>query len=134
VVVTLTFNNKQKGNKMKNLMNVALVLFAVALLSNTMFGQVRLLDGSGNPDAPRLNWVDADGDGICDNVGTDLQGFTKGNKNLNKGKNKGNGGSYGDGSGVRPQDGTGFGKKKGDGICVDGTSALQKGSGRRVNK
>lgn len=117
---------------MKNLMNVALVLFAVSLLSSTMFGQVRLLDGTGNPDAPRLNWVDANGDGICDNVGTDLQGLNGGVKKMNKGLNKGTG--LGDGTGVRPQDGTGFGKKNGGGVCVDGTSTLQKAGGRKGNK
>ncbi|MBU0475816.1 MAG: hypothetical protein KKF62_16845 [Bacteroidetes bacterium] len=124
---------------MKNLMNVALVLFTLALLTSTMFGQVRKLDGTGNPDAAKINWVDANGDGICDNFGTDLQGVgsqSRMNKGVNKGTGvcDGTGSGLGDGSGVRPQDGTGFGKKNGGGVCVDGTSALQKGSGRRGNK
>lgn len=114
---------------MKNLMNVAIVLFTLTLLTGTMFGQQGLRDGSGNPDAPRINWVDSDGDGICDNVGTDLQGTKISNRKMNKGLNRGSG----DGSGVRPQDGTGFGKRNGD-CTLDGTSALQKGSGRRSNK
>ncbi len=57
---------------MKNLINVALVLFTLALLSSSMFAQDRKLDGTGNPDAPKYNWVDADGDGICDNTGLGL--------------------------------------------------------------
>ncbi len=104
---------------MKNLMNVALVIFALALLTGSVFGQ----QGVGNVDAPRINWVDADGDGICDNVGLDLEGAK-----IQKGKlNGGNGGTgLGDGSGIKPLDGTGFGKKLGDGICIDGTAPIQK--------
>ncbi len=122
---------------MKNLMNAAIVIFTVALLTGTMFAQERKLDGTGNPDAPKVNWVDVDGDGICDNFGTELQGANSQSRKMNKGQNKGNGAGdgtgngYGDGSGMRPQDGTGFGKMSGTG---DGTSAFQKGSGRRGSK
>jgi len=122
---------------MKNLMNAAIVLFTIALLTGTMFAQERKLDGTGNPDAPKTNWVDVDGDGICDNFGTDLQGANSQSKKMNKGLNKGTGAGdgtgsgYGDGSGMRPQDGTGFGKMSGTG---DGTSTFQKGSGRRGSK
>ncbi|MFH1198348.1 MAG: hypothetical protein V1720_21785 [bacterium] len=77
--------------------------------------------GSGNPDAPKVNWVDANGDGICDNFGTTNQG---------SGKGKGYGKKDGTGNHVRPQDGTGYGKKGGNGtgIC-DGTGS--KGRGNR---
>lgn len=112
---------------MKNLMNVAIVLFTVALLTSTMFGQQG--NGGKNIDSPKLNWVDVDGDGICDNVGTDVQ---TGKVNLGK-MNKGNGGTgLGDGSGIRPQDGSGFGKKTGDGICIDGTSAFEKYTNQKI--
>jgi hypothetical protein len=120
---------------MKNLMNVALVLFTLALLTGSMFGQERKLDGTGNPDAPKFNWVDADGDGICDNTGLGLDAYKSQNRKMNKGGNKGTGSSdgtgngYGDGSGVRPQDGTGFGKMNG-GNKGGGNSNLQKGNGR----
>ncbi len=57
------------------------------------------------------------------------------NKGANKGTGVGNGtgNGYGDGSGVRPQDGSGFGKMNGGSQANSGVS-LQKGSGRRVNK
>jgi hypothetical protein len=106
---------------MKNLMNVALVLLTLTLLSGTMLGQVRLLDGTGNPDAPKLNWVDADGDGICDNFGTELQGVNSQMK-MNKGVNKGTG--LGDGTGA------GYGRLNSS-VAADGTTVLQKGYGRR---
>ncbi len=120
-------------------MNVAIVLFTVALLTGTMFAQERKLDGTGNPDAPKVNWVDEDGDGVCDNFGTELQGANSQNRKMNKRQNKGNGSRnvtgnrYGDGSGLSPQDGTGFGRKNGTSTS-DGTSTFQKGSGRRGSK
>ncbi|MBU0474695.1 MAG: hypothetical protein KKF62_11085 [Bacteroidetes bacterium] len=111
---------------MKNLMNVAIVLFTVALLTSTMFAQQG--NGGKNIDSPKINWVDADGDGICDNVGSDLGG-----EKVFLGKLKGNGGTgLGDGSGIKPQDGSGFGKKTGDGICIDGTSALEKYTNQKI--
>ena len=122
---------------MKNLMNLAIVLFVVSLLTGSMLAQQGL--GPQNLDSPRTNWVDADGDGICDNVGTDLQGANSKAMKMNKGANKGTGvgdgtgSGFGDGSGVRPQDGTGFGRKSGS-VSDDGTVTLQKGSGRRGSK
>ena len=130
MVATTHLSIKQKEEKMKNLMNVAIVLFTVALFTGTMFGQQGLGDGTGNPDAPRLNWVDLDGDGVCDNFGTDLQG-SKSQLNKGTGLGDGTGAGFGDGSGLKPQDGTGFGRK-GYGSS-DGTSILQKGSSRRTN-
>lgn len=113
---------------MKNSINLALVIFIVTLLSTTMFAQVRPLDGTGNPNASKVNWVDSDGDGICDNFGTDLQG-SQSQKRMNKGTGVGNG--KGNGSGIKPQDGTGFGKMSG-GTNANCTTTLQKGSGRRA--
>ena len=82
----------------------------------------------------KTNWVDVDGDGICDNVG---QNNKRGNKQGMK-KMRNNKGNFGDGSGLKPKDGTGFGKMNsagnviGDGtrtgVC-DGTGV--KGNGRR---
>ena len=116
---------------MKNLMNLAIVLFTITLLTGTMFAQQQLGDGTGNPNAPRTNWVDANGDGICDNFGTDLQGANSKRMKMNKGLNKGTGAGdgtgngLGDGSGLKPQDGTGFGRK-GSGNA-NGGSALLRG-------
>ena len=122
---------------MKNLMNLAIVLFTITLFTGTMFGQQLLGDGTGNPDAPRTNWVDADGDGICDNFGTDLQGSNSKNMKMNKGLNKGTGvgdgtgNGFGDGSGIKPQDGTGFGRK--GSTSAAGSLTVKQGLGRRIN-
>jgi hypothetical protein len=76
------------------------------------------------------NFVDADGDGICDN-------FQNGARGANgQGQGKGYGRGKGNGTHVGPQDGTGFGaqaaagKGTGSGVC-DGTGPKGKGRGPR---
>jgi hypothetical protein len=73
------------------------------------------------------NFVDADGDGICDN-------FQAGKRGAGQGQGKGYGRGKGNGTHVGPQDGTGFGKAAGagagTGIC-DGTGPKGKGRGPR---
>jgi hypothetical protein len=74
------------------------------------------------------NWVDADGDGVCDNFGTVNQGQSNG---------KGYGLKDGSGAGVRPQDGTGYGKLNGGGNVTgtcDGTGSGSKGSQKRSGR
>ena len=69
-------------------------------------------------------FVDANGDGICDN-------FQTGNRMGNgQGQGKGKRGGYGPGDGtgnqgIGPRDGTGFGAGNGAGIC-DGTGPKGK--------
>jgi len=121
---------------MKNLMNLAIVLFAVTLLSGSVFAQQGqgLKNDKGN--GLQRNWLDADGDGICDNYGTFLQGANRQAKMMNKGVNRGTGvadgtgNGFGNGSGVRPQDGTGFGKKNGLNSTTSSTSTSKRGGGR----
>lgn len=84
-----------------------------------------------------LNWIDENGDGICDNYGTENQGTGQRLGRRGKAVNGTTGqvGGYGDGTGVRPQDGTGFGRKAGNGTgtgTCDGTGP--KGASRRGNK
>jgi hypothetical protein len=74
------------------------------------------------------NFVDANGDGICDN-------FQNGTRGANgQGQGKGYGRGKGNGTHVGPQDGTGFGAAagagSGTGIC-DGTGPKGKGRGPR---
>ena len=82
------------------------------------------------------NWVDENGDGICDNYGTANQGTGKRHGRRGQGMNNGTGtrGGYGNGTGLRPQDGTGLGRKGGNatgtGTC-DGTGP--KGKAARGN-
>jgi hypothetical protein len=63
------------------------------------------------------NFIDADGDGICDNMGT------KAGMQGKRGKGKGPGDGTGN-KGVGPKDGTGYGAGKGNGTgtgTCDGT-------------
>lgn len=71
-------------------------------------------------------FVDADGDGICDNFGSKL-GQGKGKMGTMRGKGYGPGDGTGN-KGVRPQDGTGFGAGNGQGTGVcDGTGPKGRG-------
>ena len=124
---------------MKNLMKFAVVIFAFGFLSSTIFAQEAQTVQVKQITAQQSNWVDANGDGICDNFGTANQGTGQGTMRMNKGANKGMsdgtgmGNGYGDGTGVRPQDGTGFGRKNGDGTgtgTCDGTG-VGSSAGRR---
>lgn len=70
------------------------------------------------------SFVDADGDGICDN-------FQPGAK-AGSGQGKGYGRGKGNGTHVGPQDGTGFGPGAGNGTgTCDGTGPKGKGRGPR---
>ena len=125
---------------MKNIMKLVAVIFVVGILSNSLFAQeVQTAKNVKKAQVQQSNWVDANGDGICDNGTGTAQGTQ--NKKMNKGANKGTGqgqalgNGHGDGSGQRPQDGTGFGKKNGSGTGnSDGTQTSRKGSGRRGGK
>jgi hypothetical protein len=83
--------------------------------------------GQGTGQAVGANFVDANGDGICDN-------FQAGRRGAGQGQGMGYGRGKGNGTHVGPQDGTGFGKAAGagtgTGIC-DGTGPKGKGRGPR---
>ena len=88
----------------------------------------------------RTNWIDVDGDGICDNYSSAARvrnmnaNGGKGMGLQNTGNSLGNGSGYrfGDGSGLHPQDGTGLGFKNGGGTGVcDGTGPKGNAKGRR---
>ena len=94
----------------------------------------------------KKNWVDLDGDGICDNYSSASRvrnmkaygGKGMGSQNGLKSFGNGSGYRFGDGSGLHPQDGTGLGFKygvgtgtgSGTGIC-DGTGPKGNAKGRR---
>lgn len=94
-------------------------IFALFLIASTSNAQSVGAPQQGS----RINWVDADGDGICDNVGTANQGANR--------TGKGYGKKDGTGDPSRPQDGTGYGKKAGNaaGGACDGTGP--KGAAKR---
>lgn len=119
---------------MKHLINLSAILILVSIFSTTVFAQSQgtnqnrkmvKAQSMQSTTGQGVNWVDADGDGICDNFGTNNQG---------SGNGKGYGLKDGTKGGTRPQDGTGFGKMNGagngsgTGDC-DGTGS--KGSSRR---
>ena len=125
---------------MKNLINLSVFALAFVLFTGVTFAQT----GVGNGFGAKLHlnqsqWVDADGDGICDNFGTENQGIGRANRgaqkmgNTNPGTPMGLGNGFGDGTGIRPQDGTGFGAGRGTGTGVcDGTgTGSGSGNGRR---
>lgn len=121
---------------MKRLINLSVLFAALFIFTSAAVAQ----QGNGPQGNKGLNpqsqWVDANGDGICDNFGTDKQGSGKalrgsGKMNKNNGQGAGQGKGLGDGSGIHPQDGTGFGRGNGSGTGVcDGTGP--KGSGKRA--
>ncbi len=128
---------------MKRLINLSVMLLVLALFTNNVFAQeeanvqnrdmVKAQTMQGTQTQAR-NWVDADGDGICDNVseGGQQQQQLKGAnaKNYQKGNRKG---GYGDGTGIRPQNGTGLGAGigTGTGTCDgNGPKGAVKRSGR----
>ncbi len=122
---------------MKRILSSALALSVVVLLivglSSTATAQEKQA-GKGQRGAL---FVDKDGDGVCDNVGTKA-GAANGEKQnrARKGKSYGPGDGTGN-KGVGPQDGTGYGAKNsagtgtGTGTC-DGTGP--KGSANRAGR
>ena len=103
---------------MKTTMMILAALILTVALSSEMYAQ----NGKGSANAPRLSWVDANNDGICDNyTGTPKQ---------NKGVVKANFVDA-DGDGVCDNQGTNSGKGKrqnfvdadGDGVCDNAGSA-----------
>jgi hypothetical protein len=117
-------------------MKRALILGLGALLVLSMAGVAQAQAPTTPPAAAGTgigpNFVDANGDGICDN-------FQNGTRGQGQGQGQGQGKRYGQGKGngthVGPQDGTGFGRGAmgggtGTGTC-DGTGPKGKGFGRR---
>lgn len=79
------------------------ILFFAILLGLFFVAETANAQTVGNPNkGAKTNWVDANGDGICDNVGTSAQGA---------GIGKGHGKKDGTGTPMQPKDGTGYGAK-----------------------
>lgn len=104
---------------MKRLALLTSVLFLAMLFTSNSYAQ-STPSGNGKNFGAKTNWVDADGDGICDNFGTNQQANKSG---------KGYGKKDGTGNPARPQDGTGFGKKGGN---ATGTG-MHDGTGPKGN-
>jgi len=99
--------------RLTSILAILIAVFFVSSISAQSQGQNRKQTKSGVTNVQnQVNWVDADGDGICDNVGT-----------ANQGSGKGYGIKDGTHSGTKPQDGTGYGKK--------GSSSKNSGNGQK---
>jgi len=103
-------------------MKTTMMLLAALILTVAMSSEMFAQNGKGSANAPRLSWVDANNDGICDNyTGTPKQ---------NKGVVKANFVDA-DGDGVCDNQGTQSGKgtranfvdADGDGVCDNTGSA-----------
>jgi len=119
---------------MKRLINLSIVLLVFGFLTSTNFAQITKQAQEKNQfdkmeklqnGFQGTNWIDADGDGICDNFGNNNSRSDKRNgmKNMRSGK-----GRLGDGSGLSPKDGTGFGRGNGSGIRPQGGTGFRRGS------
>jgi hypothetical protein len=112
---------------MKRLTILAGALGAIVLLAGTATAQTPNPPASPPPATARPNFVDANGDGVCDNCTGTPKG--KGQK-ARQGKG---GAGPGDGTGnqgVGPADGSGYGRGGGRGTC-NGTGPRGRGrSGR----
>ncbi len=121
---------------MKRIINAALTIAVVLALgvmfTDSVYAQQK---GTDTPKGQGQNFVDQDGDGICDNVGTH-QGQKMGNGQKGKGMGPKDGTGH---KGQGPKDGTGFGSGNcggtgtgtGTGVC-DGTGP--KGNVNRGGK
>ena len=115
-----------KEKEMKRIAIFAAALGAVMVMAGAASAQTTNPPAS-TPTTVRPNFVDADGDGICDNCTGTPRGQGQGQK-ARRGK-----GGYGPGNGtgnqgVGPRDGSGHGPGAGSGNC---TGTGPKGRGRR---
>lgn len=114
---------------MKTRINLFAVLLLALFISNAILAQEQKFQNQKmeefqyqhriNTHGP--NWIDENGDGICDHYDKNRNGSQfKGSKSKQHKRYK-----FGDGSGIRPQDGTGLGFKNGSGAC-DGSGSSGK--------
>jgi hypothetical protein len=119
----------KRKNKMKsrNLKTAVFAIAAITFMATAGFTNAQGKGPNTNPGNHGALFIDANGDGICDNFNnTSVGNPGKGNGKKN-GTGKGFGMKNGNGSGVC--DGTGRGSGKGGGVC-DGTGPKGNGKGR----
>jgi len=119
---------------MNRIINTAIALAVVAAIGFTQTAAKEQAKTSVKADEPLVtkaqrgaNFVDADGDGVCDNFAT------KSGMQNKRGKGKGPGDGTGN-KGIGPKDGTGFGAGKGTGTgtgTCDGTGPKGNRGGKK---
>jgi hypothetical protein len=123
-----------KESLMKRIINILSVLAIMAALG-VLFTQEATAQEKGTGAGTRsAQFIDQDGDGVCDNVGTGI-----GQKQGQAGKGKGYGPGDGTGNaGQGPKDGTGYGKRagagSGSGVCNGTGTGGAVGSGPKQNQ
>jgi hypothetical protein len=117
-----------KEKAMKQLLIGLAALGAVAVMAGGAAAQAAAPPASNLPTAVGPSFVDANGDGVCDNC----TGTPRGQgQNARQGKGGGSGPGNGTGNqGVGPRDGSGYGAGSGRGTC-NGTGPRGSGRGRR---
>lgn len=109
---------------------IALAAIAVVFLASISFTNAQVKDVKKQGANHGVNFVDANGDGICDNfTGTKGNGPKDGTGNKN-GKGQGMKKGNGNGNGTGICNGTGKGNGNGTGVC-DGTGPKGFGKGRK---
>lgn len=107
-------------------------LIALGLVAALVVGFTSIASAQEKPAGKSrgAQFIDKDGDGVCDNVGTKTG--QKNGQGMHKGKGPGNGTGN---NGVGPKDGTGYGAKSGNGTgtgtgTCDGTGPKGARNGR----
>lgn len=117
---------------MKRIVIGAVVLGAALLLTGA--AEAQSTDPAGPPANTGRNFVDADGDGVCDNCTGTPRGQGRQGRQGQRARQGGKGQrGPGDGTGnhgVGPRDGSGYGRGAGSGSC-NGTGPRGQGRGRR---
>lgn len=117
---------------MKRIINATLALTLIVALGFLFNNEAAAQTKTPAPGQKGINFVDKDGDGVCDNLGTNA-GQKMGNGSRGKGFGPGSGsGNKGQG----PKDGTGFGARAGNGtatgVCDEtGPKGSQVRAGRK---
>lgn len=99
---------------MKRLTIVAGALGTLILLAGAARAQAPNPPASQPPAAPGASFVDANGDGVCDNCTGTPQGSGKKARRGKSGAGPGNGTGN---QGIGPRDGSGYGRGSGSGTC-----------------
>jgi hypothetical protein len=121
---------KKRKNKMnsRKLKTAVLTIVAITFAATISFTNAQVKSPNLNPGNHGALFIDANGDGICDNF-NNQNAVRLQNKNGKKnGTGKGFGMKNGNGTGIC--DGTGKGSGNGSGIC-DGTGPKGNGKGKR---
>ncbi len=114
--------------KAVNFSKIALAAIAIVFFASISFTNAQVKDVKKQGVNKGVNFVDANGDGICDNfTGTKGNGPKDGTGNKN---GKGKGMKKGNGNGTGICNGTGMGSGTGTGVC-DGTGPKGNGRGRK---